>query len=71
MKQVVIGFGLLITALLVLFKIASLYHFYSGTYDDIWIAVFSIIFLVIGIWLSRKLFVKTEEIGRASCRERV
>ena len=60
MKQVVIGFGLLITALLVLFKIASLYHFYSGTYDDIWIAVFSIIFLVIGIWLSRKLFVKTE-----------
>jgi len=60
MKQVVIGFGLLITALLILFKIASLYHFYSGENDNIWIAVFSILFLVIGILLSRKLFVKTK-----------
>ncbi len=60
MKQVVIGFGLLITALLILFKIASLYHLYNGANDDIWIAAFSILFLVIGILLSRTLFVKTQ-----------
>ena len=64
MKQVIIGFGLLITALLVLFKIAGLYHFYSGGNDGILIAVFSIIFLVIGILLSRKLFVKTEVVTK-------
>jgi len=64
MKQVIIGFGLLITALLVLFKIASLYHFYSGGNDDILIAAFSIIFLVLGILLSRKLFVKTEVVTK-------
>src|ERR1700722_9437579 len=60
MKQVVIGFGLLITALLILFKIASLYHLYNAANDDIWIAAFSVLFLVIGILLSRKLFVKTQ-----------
>ena len=59
MKQVVIGFGLLITALLVLFKIASLYHILSPASDDVWIAGFSLLFLLIGVFLSRKLFVKT------------
>jgi DNA-binding CsgD family transcriptional regulator len=59
MKQVAIGFGLLITALLVLFRIASLYHLYSNVNDDAWIAVFSVLFLVIGILLSRKLFTRT------------
>jgi DNA-binding NarL/FixJ family response regulator len=60
MKQVVIGFGLLITALLILFKIAALYHLYNAANDDLWIAGFSILFLLIGILLSRKLFVKTQ-----------
>jgi DNA-binding NarL/FixJ family response regulator len=64
MKQGVIGFGLLITALLILFKIAGLYHLYGAANDDIWIAAFSILFLVIGILLSRKLFVKTRIITR-------
>ena len=64
MKQVVIGFGLLITALLILFKIASLYHLYSAANDDIWIAAFSVLFLVIGILLSRKLFVKTHVVTK-------
>jgi DNA-binding NarL/FixJ family response regulator len=58
MKQVVIGFGLLITALLILFRVASLYHLYNDVTDDIWIAIFSLLFLVIGILLSRKLFLK-------------
>jgi DNA-binding NarL/FixJ family response regulator len=64
MKPVVIGFGLLITALLILFKVASLYHVYNNDYTDAWIAGFSILFLVIGIVLSRKLFVKTQIITK-------
>jgi len=62
MKQVVIGFGLLITALLVLFRIAGIYHLYNNAGDNLWIAGFSILFLIIGIILSRKLFAKTHVI---------
>jgi len=59
MKQVAIGFGLLITALLILFRAAHIYNLYNDINNDIWIAGFSILFLVIGIILSRKLFAKT------------
>ena len=59
MKQVVIGFGLLITALLILFRVANFYHINNASFDDFWIAAFSLLFLVIGILLSRKLFTKT------------
>jgi DNA-binding NarL/FixJ family response regulator len=58
MKQVIIGFGLLITALLVLFKIAEYSRWQSGDSMLDWIAVFSLLFLVIGIFISRKLFVQ-------------
>jgi DNA-binding CsgD family transcriptional regulator len=58
MKQVIIGFGLLITALLILFRVASIYHLNGDVNNDIWMAGFSLLFLVIGIFLSRKLFVK-------------
>ena len=64
MKQVIIGFGLLITALLILFRIASVYHLYNNITDDIWLAVFSILFLIIGIILSRKLFTRTLVVTR-------
>src|SRR5687767_5396578 len=56
MKQVIIGFGLIILALLVLFKVAQYSHFRIGGSSEIWIAIFSIAFLVIGIFLSRRLF---------------
>lgn len=55
MKPVVISFGLLILALLILFSLPGLYH----ASDINWIAGFSLLFLVIGIVLSRKLFVRT------------
>jgi DNA-binding NarL/FixJ family response regulator len=64
MKQVIVGFGLLITALLILFRVAAAYHFHSNFGDDAWIAAFSIVFLFIGIFLSRKLFVKTKVVTR-------
>jgi DNA-binding NarL/FixJ family response regulator len=60
MKQVVIGFGLLITALLVLFRISNLYHLHNNDNSELWIAGFSLLFLFIGIMLSRKLFLKTQ-----------
>ncbi|MES2277334.1 MAG: response regulator transcription factor [Bacteroidota bacterium] len=60
MKQVIITFGLLITALLVLFRVAAMYNLDShGNNNVVWIAGFSILFLVIGIILSKKLFHKT------------
>jgi DNA-binding NarL/FixJ family response regulator len=59
MKQVVVGFGLLITALLILFRVAGIYHLYNNIANDAWIGGFSVLFLVIGIVLSRKLFTKT------------
>ncbi len=66
MKQVIMGFGLLITALLILFRIAILYHLYNDVTDDLWIAGFSLLFLAIGIVLSRKLFLKKVIITRAA-----
>ena len=59
MKQIIIVFGLLITALLILFRVASIYNVsYHGSGPTL-IAVFSVLFLVIGIALSKKLFPKT------------
>lgn len=55
MKQVVIGFGILIFCLLVLFQLARFQPYRAGFSVEIWIAIFSIIFFVIGIVLSRKL----------------
>jgi DNA-binding CsgD family transcriptional regulator len=56
MKQVIIGFGILIIALLILFQLARLQSFRSDFQIEIWIAIFSILFFVIGIFLSRKVF---------------
>jgi DNA-binding NarL/FixJ family response regulator len=64
MKQVVIGFGLLITALLMLFMVASVYHIYDNWSEDILVVGFSILFFIIGIVLSRKLFVRTRIVTR-------
>lgn len=65
MKQVIISFGLLITALLVLFRVPALYRLGNGTPNDFWIAAFSLLFLVIGIVLSRKLFARTVIVNHA------
>ena len=65
MKPVIIGFGLLITALLILFRVASIYHLSSDT-GDLWIAGFSLLFLLIGIILSRQLFLKKVIVTQAA-----
>ena len=56
MKQVIIGFGLIILALLILFKVAQYSHFLYSDGIEIWIGIFSVIFFAIGIFLSRRLF---------------
>ena len=58
MKQVVIGFGLLILALLVLFQLAQFTHFRSNLNLEWWIAGFSLLFFGIGIFLSRNFFAR-------------
>lgn len=56
MKQVIIGFGILIFALLTLFQVAKMQAFRSGFHIEVWIAVFSVLFFIIGVILSRKVF---------------
>lgn len=58
MKQTVIGFGLLIFSLLVLFRLAEYTQFRFRYGMEIWLVVFSVLFLIIGIILSRKMFRK-------------
>ncbi len=55
MKHTIIAFGLLIFSVLLLFQLAKFSRFQSGWTSEIWIATFSIIFLFIGIFLSKKL----------------
>lgn len=55
MKQTVISFGLLILAVLVLVQTAKISRFQSTISFEIWMVIFSIVFLGIGIFLSRKL----------------
>jgi DNA-binding NarL/FixJ family response regulator len=59
MKPVAISFGLLILALLILFCLPGLYRLDNNIINDAWIAGFSILFLAIGMVLSRKLFTRT------------
>lgn len=53
MKSVVLGFGLLIFALLVLFQLARFSRFQASFDYEWWIVIFSVAFFVIGIGLNR------------------
>jgi DNA-binding CsgD family transcriptional regulator len=68
MKQVVIGFGLLILAVLILFQLVKFTHFRTDIGFDFWIAGIALVFLVIGYFVSRKLFAK--EITKEVIREK-
>jgi DNA-binding NarL/FixJ family response regulator len=63
MKPVIISFGLLMLALLMLFSLPELYSLDNHAANSNWIAGFSLLFLVIGIVLSRKLFTPTKIIN--------
>lgn len=55
MRRTIISFGLLSFAVLVLFQLARFSRFQSRWSTELWIAAFSLIFLFIGIFLSKKL----------------
>ena len=59
MKQVIIASGLIILALLVLFSLPGIYQLDNSISKDVWIGGFSLLFLVIGMVISRKLFTRT------------
>lgn len=59
MKQVIIAFGLIILALLILFSLPGIYQLDNSISKDVWIGGFSLLFLVIGMVISRKLFTRT------------
>ncbi len=54
MKAVIIGFGLLIFALLALFQLVRFSPFQTMPSVEIWIVIFSVVFFVIGAFISRK-----------------
>jgi DNA-binding CsgD family transcriptional regulator len=54
LKQTLVAFGLLILSVLLLFQLFKFSRFQSGWTTEIWIAAFSIIFLYIGVFLSKK-----------------
>ena len=55
LRHTIISFGLLLFSVLVLFQLAKFSRFQSGWSTELWIGVFSIVFLFIGIFLSKKL----------------
>jgi DNA-binding NarL/FixJ family response regulator len=54
MRSIVLGFGILIASLLILFQLARYSHFSTNWGTEIWIAVISLVFFGIGIFISRK-----------------
>lgn len=58
MKPIVIGFGLLIFALLCLFQLAQYSPLGGNLHIEVWIAVFSLLFFGIGVVISRRMFRK-------------
>lgn len=66
MKSIILGFGILIASLLILFKLAEYSYLGTGAGVEIWIAVISLVFFGIGIFVSRKYLpvVKKEQVSR-------
>jgi DNA-binding NarL/FixJ family response regulator len=54
MKAIILGFGILIASLLILFKLAEYSYLRTSTSPEMWIAVVSLVFFGIGIFISRK-----------------
>ena len=61
MKTIILGFGILIASLLILFKLARFSYMDSSPGPEIWIAVISLVFFGIGIFISRKYLPKIKK----------
>lgn len=62
MKSIVLGFGILITCLLILFKLARFPYFGQAAGPEIGIAVISLVFFGIGVFISRKYLPVTKTV---------
>lgn len=73
MRSIVFGFGILIASLLVLFQLAKYSYPRTGLGTEIWIAVISLVFFGIGIFISRKYLpvIKKEPVNRELDPEQV
>ena len=61
MKTIVLGFGILIASLLILFQLARFSYHDSRTGPEVWLAIVSLVFFVIGIFISRKYLPKIKK----------
>lgn len=62
MKHTVIAFSLIIFCLLILFQLARFTHVRDSFTTETWVALFGVLFLVAGYFISRKLFAPKEKI---------
>ena len=56
MKSIALGFGILVACILILFQLAKFSYFTGQSRIEIWIAVISLIFFIVGVFISRKYF---------------
>jgi len=65
-KQVLISFALLLSTVILLLWLAQVQQFFTGQIDDMWVAVFCITFLIIGVFVVKNVFRKTTVIVQRS-----
>ena len=66
MKQVLISFALLISSVFILLWLAQVHQFFPDNIDDMWVAVFCISFLIVGVFVVKRIFRKTTVIVQRS-----
>ena len=56
MKSIALGFGIFIACILILFQLAKLSYFSGQSRIEVWIAIISFIFFLVGVFISRRYF---------------
>lgn len=64
MRSIVITFSLLITCLLLLYRITQIQHFRQNLSAEWWVVLFSSVFFVLGLYFSREWFRRKKAIRR-------
>jgi len=56
MKSIALGFGILVACILILFQLAKFSYFTGQSHIEIWIAVISLLFFIVGVFISQRYF---------------
>jgi DNA-binding NarL/FixJ family response regulator len=56
MRSIALGFGIVVACILILFQLAKFSYFTGQSRIEIWIAAISLIFFVVGVFISRRYF---------------